>query len=70
MKRSIPIVGCLVALALAAGGSAGCSESAPETAQIEGKTPAEYRDDMEKKSGQLMDGKAPKARGKAKARRD
>ncbi|WP_337175612.1 hypothetical protein [Paludisphaera sp.] len=70
MRRSIPIaVGVLVALA--AGWSAGCSPSAPETAQIEGKTPAEYRDELEKKGGVLADGKARKARGKgSRAMRD
>jgi len=71
MKRSITIVaGVLVALA--AGCSAGCSGSAstPEAPRIEGKTPAEYRETMEKKSAQAVDGRASKARGKRRSMRE
>lgn len=72
MKRSISIVaGVLVALA--AGCLVGCSSSsssAPETPRIDGKTPAEYREAMEKGGGVAVDGKAPKVRGKRRSMRD
>src|ERR1700730_17045475 len=73
--RGLINVRCSIGLALACGFSlcvlclAGCSEPVPATPTIEGKTPAEFREDMDKKiSRPLGDPPAPVPKGKIQRR--
>jgi hypothetical protein len=51
---------CGVAFAMLA--LAGCSSSTPEAPQIEGKTPADYRDEMDKKISRPLGDPPPKGK--------
>jgi hypothetical protein len=58
------------AVAVAALGAAGCSSSPAEAPQIEGKSPAEYREEMDQKiSHPLGDPPPPTSKKRSSGRR-